>query len=107
MNMMSLLDVARGEPGVAIPAAGATYWHNVDTYWSAQYPWCKTGSALFVCRRNVKIVPIEGVLSLVQLGLLWKERTSVASNQVTDGPQAGEKTTVTYKLRRMWTVASS
>jgi len=54
-SICSLLDPARGEEGVAIPADG-----SAATYWAAQYPWCATGSTLFVCKRNVRIVPIEG-----------------------------------------------
>lgn len=65
-SLCALLRVVSAEAGVAIPATGA--W---DSYWGAQYPWCLTGGVgtagadLFVCRRNVRIVPIEGTQQLL------------------------------------------
>jgi len=56
----------------------------------------------------VKIIPFEGMVGIVQLGLLWKEQSFKAANQITFSTESGaEQTRVTFKLRRMWTVASS
>ena len=105
-SICTLTHVARAEAGVAVVPDGT--WR---TYWSGQYPWCEQGPAagalLFVCRRNVRIVPIEGTTSLTQLGLLWKERSTVAGNQVAVASGTSEKTVMVYKLRRMWTTATS
>lgn len=98
-SICTLTHVARAEAGEAVVPDGT--W---ATYWTAQYPWCMTGAYtagavpggadLFVCRRNVRIVPIEGAGSngLVQLGLLWKERTAAAANQVRLGTGNSETT---------------
>ena len=66
---------ANAEDGVwSVPDGSAS------TYWTGMYPWCSNTSELFVCKRNVRIVPMEGVQQLSQLGLLWKERTTVSTN---------------------------
>jgi hypothetical protein len=100
-SICTLTHVARAEAGEAVVPDGT--W---ATYWTGQYPWCMQGAApaagaaptgadLFVCRRNVRIVPIEGAGSngLVQLGLLWKERTAAAGNQVRLAGGAGATNT--------------
>ena len=66
-----------------------------------------------MCARNVQIVPFEGSIALLQLGLLWKEQSMEADNQIryTDSsPNTWHQdllTTKTFKLRRMWTTETS
>ena len=49
------------------------------------------------------------MVGIVQVGLLWKEQSFKANNQIkfTTENAAWESTRVVFKLRRMWTVASS
>ena len=65
-SLCALLRVVSAEAGEA--RVGDGLW---ETYWGAQYPWCVEGAPgtpgadLFVCRRNVRIVPIEGTQQLL------------------------------------------